>query len=82
MNNNPNFLFGMYEPTTDSVIVKLVKIPFSLSVARNVILRLSLRNRMISPICTMVGKKFTAYICQARYEGQWLAGLCRCYERI
>lgn len=21
MNNNPNFLFGMYEPTTDSVIV-------------------------------------------------------------
>jgi len=25
MNNNPNFLFGMYEPTTDSVIVNAGK---------------------------------------------------------
>ena len=50
--NNPCYLFGMYEPNTDFVIVNNGKTPFCLSIARNVIPLSSSMTRMILFIFT------------------------------
>ena len=68
MNNNLNFLFGMYEPTTDSVIV---------NAGENSILVIRCKEYCVS---VSVGKRLTAYIRQTCTERKWLAGLCGCDE--
>lgn len=55
--NNPCYMFGMYEPDTDSVIINTGETQFLLSVARNVIPLLSLMTRMISYIFTCWQRK-------------------------
>lgn len=54
--NNPCYLFGMYEPNTDSVIINAIMIHILahllLSVVKNAIQRSHLIHPMILRICT------------------------------
>ena len=53
MNNNLNFLFGMYEPPQTPLSPTSMRTQFLLSVARNVIPLLSLMTRMMLYIYTV-----------------------------
>ena len=79
MNNNLNFQFGMYEPSTDSIIVNTGENAILLYVVRNVISLLSLIILLILYIYTGWQRKPSA-ICQTGIERKRIAGLCGCYE--
>lgn len=80
MNNNPNFQFGMYDTTTESVIVNAGK--NSILVVRckecNSSVIFEKPNDIAYLYC--LAKRLTAYIRQTCTERKWLAGLCGCDE--
>lgn len=62
MNNNLNFQFGMYEPTTDSIIVNTGENAILVIVARNAIPPLSLMIQLILYIYTDWQRKPLCYM--------------------
>ena len=76
MNNNLNFQFGMYEPTTDSIII---------NTGENTILIICCKECNSSviyddPNDIPVGRGGTSAVCQIGIERKRIAGLCGCYE--
>ncbi len=79
MNNNLNFQFRMYEPSTTPLSSIPARTQFLLYVVRNVISLLSLIVLLILYIYTGWQRKPSA-ICQTGIERKRIAGLCGCYE--
>ena len=81
MNNNLNFLFGMYEPATDSIIA---------NIDENTILVIRCKECNSSVIFDdpndvvylPVGNGNTSALCQIRIERKRIAELCGCYELV